>query len=118
MLLIVHKFSFPKRDMSESYLVKGVSHLNQLPLEQHIEGAHTERLSCCTATVHILNSLETQVAPHSSQDSFEHPLLPSELWLLSNIGRAQSVHLEKGGRERRAHLENAGGFSPYPFCPW
>lgn len=66
MLLIVLKFSFPKRDMSESYLLKGVLHLSQLPLEQHIEEIHIERLPCHTAAGHDLNSLEALPLPGGS----------------------------------------------------
>lgn len=62
-MLTVLKISFPKRGMSEGYLMMRILHLNQLPLEQHIEGRHIERLSCHRATVHILNSSVVQVVP-------------------------------------------------------
>lgn len=58
------------------------------------------------------------LAAHISQDSFEHPLLPCELWFLSSFGTVQSVHVTEGKEGRRAeaaHLEDASGFSPYPL---
>lgn len=82
--------------MSEGYLMKRVSQLNQLPLKQHTEGRHWEITmlhsnSACFKLTTGPGSAWWLLAPHISQDGIKHPPLRCEHWFLSNTGTVQSV---------------------------
>lgn len=107
--------------MSEGYLMKRILHLNQLPLEQRIEGRHIERLSCCTATVHVLNSLAVQAVPGGPwlptfpKTVVNAPPFPVNSGFSLTLGPSSQYVQQYAGRAEAACLDNAtdfGRFSP------